>query len=206
VLDLTRRRALEWGTATTSHADRRVSGDVAVVVPTADGALLAAIDGLGRGEEAVHAALAARAMVLETADSGVVPIAQRCHRAMARTRGAAVALACVSTLTSTFSWLGVGTVAGRLVTGDRPRAHAKASLDLRRGVLGDRLPTLEPVTFAIGYGDVLILATDGIAARFADELDVTGTPRDIAERIVSSHWNGTDDAVVVVLRYLGTRT
>jgi negative regulator of sigma-B (phosphoserine phosphatase) len=169
VLDLTRRRALEWGTATTSHADRRVSGDVAVVVPTADGAL---------------------------------PIAQRCHRAMARTRGAAVALACVSTLTSTFSWLGVGTVAGRLVTGDRPRAHEKASLDLRRGLLGDGVPTLEPVTFAIGYGDLLILATDGIAARFADELDVTGTPRDIAERIVSSHWNGTDDAVVVVLRYL----
>lgn len=90
--------------------------------------------------------------------------------------------------------------------GRPPKAHAKASLDLRRGVLGDGLPTLEAATFAIGYGDVLILATDGIAARFADELDVTGTPRDIAERIVSSHWNGTDDAVVVVLRYLGTRT
>jgi phosphoserine phosphatase RsbX len=206
VLDLTRRRALEWGTATSSHADRRVSGDLAVVVPTTHGVLLAAIDGLGRGEEAAHAALAARATVLETADSGVVPIALRCHHALARTRGAAVALACVSTLTSTFSWLGVGTVAGRLVTGDRPRAHAKATLTLRRGLLGDRVPKLEAVTFVIGYGDVLILATDGVGARFAEELDVAGTPREIADRIVSSHWNRTDDAVVVVLRYLGTRT
>ena len=72
-------------------------------------------------------------------------------------------------------------------------------------MLGDRLPTLEPRTLLIGYGDVLILATDGIAARFAEELDVTGTPRDIAERIVSAYWNSADDAVVVVLRYLGTR-
>ena len=86
--DLTRRRALEWGTATSSYVDRQVGGDLAVVVPTTHGALLAAIDGFGRSEEAAHA----------------------------------------------------------------------------------------------------------------------GTPREIADRIVSSHWNRTDDAVVVVLRYLGTRT
>jgi negative regulator of sigma-B (phosphoserine phosphatase) len=206
VLDLTRRRALEWGTATTPNAESRISGDVAFVVPGANGALVAAIDGLGRGEKAAHAALTARETVLKTADSGVVPIAQRCHRALAGTRGAAATLAFVSTVTSTITWLGVGTVEGRLVTGDRPKAHAKASLGLRRGVLGDQLPALEAMTFVIGYGDVLILATDGIAAAFAEELDVSGTPRAIAERIVSAHWNRTDDAVVVVLRYLGTRT
>ena len=91
------------------------------------------------------------------------------------------------------------------MTGDRPRAHAKASLGLRHGVLGDQLPALDAVTLLISYGDVLILATDGIAARFAEELDVTVTPRDIAERIVSAYWNSADDAVVVVLRDLGTR-
>jgi phosphoserine phosphatase RsbX len=206
VLDLTRRRAFEWGTATTPDAVRQISGDVGLVVPVADGALLAAIDGLGRGEKAAHAAHTARETVLETVDCGIVPIAQRCHRALAGTRGAAAALAFVSTVTSTITWLGVGTVEGRLLTGDRPKAHAKASLGLRRGVLGDQLPALEAATFVIGYGDILILATDGIAAAFAEELDVSGTPRAIAERIVSAHWNRIDDAIVVVLRYLGTRT
>lgn len=192
--------------AARAHADGQKSGDVALVVPTAEGALVAAIDGLGRGEEAAHAALVVRKEVLGTADSALISIANSCRRALSGTRGAAAALASISTGTSTMTWLGVGTVEGRLVTADRPRAHVKGWLSPRRGVLGDPLPPLEAVSLMIDYGDILILATDGISARFADELDVTGTPDDIAERIISAHWNSVDDAVVVVARYFGTRT
>jgi serine/threonine protein phosphatase PrpC len=61
-------------------------------------------------------------------------------------------------------------------------------------------------TLAIRRGDVLVLATDGIETAFADSLKVTGSPQDIAQRILDHHGKITDDALVLVVRYLGDNT
>ena len=52
-------------------------------------------------------------------------------------------------------------------------------------------------------GDVLVLATDGIEARFADSLDISGSTQAISERILADHGKPSDDALVVAVRYLG---
>jgi negative regulator of sigma-B (phosphoserine phosphatase) len=208
VLDHARGRELEWGTATAPHPSQHVSGDIALVSRAPEGALVAVIDGLGHGQEAAHASQIARDTVYEAVGTDIIALAHRCHRALASTRGAAVALAYVSTSASTLTWLGVGNVEGRLVAGDqraRPRS-ANASLRLRRGVIGHQLPAIDTATLDIQRGDLLILSTDGIAPGFGEELDVSGSSQRIAERILAEHWTVADDGLVLVLRYLGSGT
>lgn len=208
VLDQARDRELEWGTVTAPHPAQDVSGDVALVIRVPEGALVAVIDGLGHGHEAARAAQIARETVCEAASVDIIALAHRCHRALARTRGAAVALAYLSTSASTLTWLGVGNVEGRLITGDqRTRTpSANASLRLRRGVIGHELPAIGTATLDIHRGDTLILATDGITPKFGEALDVSGSPQRIAERILAEHWTVADDGLVLVMRYLGTGT
>lgn len=168
------------------------------------GALVAVIDGLGHGLEAARAARLARETVAEAASTDLIALAHRCHRALAHTRGAAIALAYLSTSASTLTWLGVGNVEGRLITGKRGSpVSANASLRLRRGVVGRRLPAVGAATLDIRRGDLLILATDGISSGFGEALDVSGSPQRIAERILTKHWTVADDGLVLVLRYLG---
>ena len=206
--DQARDRELEWGTATAPHPAQNVSGDAALVRRLPEGALVAVIDGLGHGHEAARAAQVARETVREAAGADIIALAHRCHRALACTRGAALALAYVSTSASTLTWLGVGNVEGRLITGDqqtRPPS-ANASLRLRCGVIGHQLPVIGTATLDIHRGDVLILSTDGITPRFGDALDVSGSSQRIAERILVEHWTVADDGLVLVLRYLGSGT
>jgi phosphoserine phosphatase RsbX len=61
-----------------------------------------------------------------------------------------------------------------------------------------RCATLRELT----RGDVLIFATDGIRNDFADLLVPLGSCRDIAERVLHEHALGSDDALVLVARYL----
>ncbi len=208
MLDQARDRELEWGTVTAPHPAQAVSGDVALVIRVPEGALVAVIDGLGHGHEAARAAQIARETVCEAAGVDIIALAHRCHRALACTRGAAVALAYLSTSASTLTWLGVGNVEGRLITGDqRTRTpSANASLRLRRGVIGHQLPTIGTATLDIRRGDTLILATDGITPEFGEALDVSGSPQRIAERILAEYWTVADDGLVLVMRYLGTGT
>jgi hypothetical protein len=64
---------------------------------------------------------------------------------------------------------------------------------------------MQIATLDLTPGDVLVLATDGIAAGFADSLDVSGSAQAITDRIMARHWLATDDALVVAVRYLGRR-
>ena len=64
---------------------------------------------------------------------------------------------------------------------------------------------MRAATLDVRPGDVLVLATDGIDAAFADSLDVSGSPQAISERILAVHWKPPDDALVVAVRYLGAR-
>jgi phosphoserine phosphatase RsbX len=129
----------------------------------------------------------------------------RCDAALRGTRGAAISLAFVSTHESSITWLGVGNVEGRLLSADAGERTPKASLGLGRGVAGHELPPVSAATIDVRPGDVLLLATDGIAASFADSLDVSGSAQAISERIVHEHWSRLDDALVVAVRYLGRR-
>ena len=166
---------------------------------------MAGIDGLGHGSEAAYAARSAAAVVRESPGPDLVRLVQRCHRALRGTRGAAISLAFVSALESRLTWLGVGNVEGRVLSGDPATTRPKGSLALGRGVPGHELPAVHTATVPMAPGDVFALATDGVDASFADALELSGSSQTISERILAEHWKPPDDALVIVVRYLGAR-
>jgi phosphoserine phosphatase RsbX len=197
------RPTVEWGLATECRRGEAASGDVAVIAPHPDGTLVAGIDGLGHGTEAAHAARVAATIVSESQTQDLQLLIQRCHHALRGTRGAAISVAFVSSSHRTITWLGVGNVEGRVLSPDPAARRPKGSLPLARGVPGHELPAMVTTTVAAAPGDVLVLATDGIVAAFADSLDISGSAQAISERIMTDHWKQTDDALVLAVRYLG---
>ncbi|MGN6872728.1 MAG: SpoIIE family protein phosphatase [Solirubrobacteraceae bacterium] len=191
---------LEWDIATMPMPGESVLGDRAVVDFAAQHVLLAAIDGVGHGPEAAAAAQLA-ADTLKDAEQEIASAALECHRALAHTRGAALSLASIDGREHTLTWLGIGNVECRLLHVGDP-VPGSESLLLHTGVVGHALPRLAPQTLSLAHGDVLIFATDGIRRDFADDLMPRGSCRDIADRILQEHVIGSDDALVLVARYL----
>jgi serine/threonine protein phosphatase PrpC len=68
--------------------------------------------------------------------------------------------------------------------------------------VGSELPRLHPETLRVAPGDTLILATDGIREGFAEGLPVEATPQQVADHILARHGKGTDDALVLVARFV----
>ena len=198
-------KGIEWGSAARCRRGERTSGDLAVVVLHPEGALVAAIDGVGHGKEAARAAARAGAVLRETPSRDLVLLTERCHDALRGTRGAAISLAFISARRSLMTWLGVGNVEGRVLSGEPSAQRAKGSLALGSGVPGHELPRLTTATIHIRPGDLLVLATDGIEARFGESLDVSGSTEAISERVVADHWKPMDDALVVAVRFLSVR-
>lgn len=184
-------------------AGQKVSGDLHLVEWFDDGVLLAAIDGVGHGEEAIFAAQTAVDILKEHAHESVISLVRRCHEKLTQTRGVVMTLASFHALENTLTWLGVGNVEGRLLRADPGTSHAKESVLLRSGLVGYQLPPLDTNVVSLSAGDVVIFATDGIRPEFAEGINPKESPKHIAENILNGYFKGTDDALVLVTRYLG---
>jgi phosphoserine phosphatase RsbX len=196
---------LDWNVAARALTGEDSSGDRAVVAVAGDRALAAAIDGIGHGAKAAMAAETARAVIEGSPEQDVVSIVERCHVALRATRGVAMSVASFDCAADVMTWAGIGNVEGRLLRGGEPGRPAE-SLLLRSGVAGHELPQLTAIEVGLRRGDVLIFATDGIRRDFADRLATSGSTRDIAERLLERHATQTDDALVLVARYMGMKT
>ena len=199
------REPVEWAIATRCRRGETTSGDLAVVTLLPEGVLVAGIDGLGHGNEAARAARKAADVLRESPSRDLVLLVERCHAALKGTRGAAISLAFMSPSDRGVTWLGVGNVEGRVLSGDPSTIRPKGSLPLGNGVPGHELPPVRAATLELRSGDILVSATDVVEAVFADSLDISGSTQAISERILADHWRPTDDALVVAVRYLGVR-
>ena len=195
------RLPIEWGAA--GSALEMESGDLHVVVPFADGALVALMDGLGHGPEAAAASAAAVPSLRAFGGLSLFTLMEQCHEALHKTRGVAMTLAAFDARNATMSWMGVGNVDGVLLRADDDHEHRSEAIALRGGVVGYRLPALKERALPVSRGDTLIMATDGIRSGFTAGLSVQLGVQEIAESVLARFAKGTDDAHVVVARYLG---
>jgi negative regulator of sigma-B (phosphoserine phosphatase) len=192
---------LEVGIAERAMPGQYRSGDRAVMVAYDDGALVAAIDGLGHGAEAADAAATAARVLAARAEEEPVRLLEVCHRALKGTRGAVMTLAWFDLDEQRLSWTGVGNVEGRLVHAEAgPHAPTEGAFT-RGGVVGYNLPPIRVTSAGLMEGDVIVLATDGIDSGFAGALAPGGRAQDIANRILAEYGKEGDDALVVVVRY-----
>lgn len=196
-------RFVDWGHASVPHPGHTVTGDLHLIVDRTSGPLVAVIDGLGHGRDAEQAALLAAEVMRNEPDSPLADLISRCHEALRDTRGIAVTLAEIDVRENILKWAGIGNVEGRLLRALPQQERQAESVLLRGGVVGYQIPAFRPVTVKTHPGDVLIFATDGISPSFGDDVILSDGPQRIAERIMSQHNRKTDDALVVVGKYLG---
>lgn len=200
---------MEWGFAGRALGEApgrehsNISGDVYVVAPFEKGTLVAVIDGLGHGIEAAIAARAAAQILEAHAGEPVLELVKQCHEGLRKTRGAVMSLASFRAEDSSVIWTGIGNVEGILLRANPLAEPRRESILVRGGVVGFQIPSLRAAKLPVWRGDTLILATDGIQSRFTLNLSLEQDPQQTADTIFSQHYRGSDDALVLVARYLG---
>ena len=194
---------LEWAAATQTLPGESRSGDQPVVQPFSGGVLVGLVDAVGHGAAAAEGAERAAAALARYAHEPVGSLLRRCNDALRSTRGAVVSLASFDTTAATVTWVGVGNVAGIVLAADRTAPPSRSVLITPGGIVGTELPRARPELLHLSPGDTLILATDGVDARFTDAFSAPGPPQELADQVLARFGRGTDDACVFVVRYLG---
>jgi phosphoserine phosphatase RsbX len=197
---------VEYGVAKSNFPGQGESGDRHLVYSAGNGVLIAAMDGIGHGEEAANAAEAAISILKANAEEPIISLAERCHEGLRSTRGVVLSLAYIDPNHGMMTWLGVGNVQGILMRAGAQKGSVQEVLLLRGGVVGSQLPALQATVLPIAKGDTLVFVTDGIRGEFAEGLSALESPQRAADKILKQHCRGNDDALVLVVRLTGIRT
>ncbi len=193
--------AIEWGVASRPIRGEVESGDTHVVALFEGGALVAAIDGLGHGPDAALAARRAADVLEQDPALPIRHLVERCHAALRSSRGVVMTVAVFDLRSEHLTWTAVGNVEAVLCKA--AASAARETIVPRNGVVGYQLPALREVTLPIVAGDVLILATDGVSSRFVLEAPAEIPAQPYARHLLDTYGKDVDDALVLVVRYLG---
>jgi hypothetical protein len=194
---------LEYGLAKFALPGQGQSGDQHLVTCNQRGVLIAAIDGLGHGEEAAHAANAAISILRAGTDEPIISLVEHCHEKLRSTRGIVMSLASIDAAHGLMTWLGIGNVQGVLMRADTKKGNAMENLLLRGGVVGSQLPPLQATILQIARGDTVYFVTDGVDSHFVQSLTPLENPQRAADRILEHFRSGNDDALALVVRLTG---
>lgn len=196
---------MEWAIAGRPLPGERVCGDQPIALEIdGDAALFGVVDGLGHGPAAAVAATRAVDALERARGERIELLVQLCHRALGSTRGVAMTLARVDFAGSTLTWTGVGNVAANLVAKEVTGTRIRSTARLTAGIVGYRISEMTPAQLVpIRAGDLIVIATDGIAADHLRHVDFAAPATMIADELVSSYARETDDAMVLVARHRG---
>lgn len=172
-----------------------VCGDVASVIHTNDGGVLIVLaDGLGHGTMAHEAAEAFCAFAELHATRPIEAIMREGSLAIAATRGAAAALLRIGDGGTRLSFCGIGNIEVQANSVDAIRPICMP------GIVGRPLRKVLSFDYALSCGDLLVAHTDGISSRFRLEKYAHFPAVEAADRILSEHGKGHDDATCIVIR------
>jgi serine phosphatase RsbU (regulator of sigma subunit) len=197
---------IEWAAVRRPVPGEEVCGDHPIALDVGGGAaLFGVIDGLGHGAAAATAALRAVETVEADRSEPLDVVMQLCHRALTETRGVAMTLARVVFETDTLSWLGIGNVTADLVAKHPAGVEVRSSALLAGGIVGYRMPpTLSTHQVTMAPGDLLVIASDGIAEDHLSSIDFAAHAMTIAEQLVGQYGKETDDALILAARHRGS--
>ncbi|MDQ3263189.1 MAG: serine/threonine-protein phosphatase, partial [Myxococcota bacterium] len=131
-----------------------------------------------------------------TGETGVRALFDALHRQLARTRGAAISLACLER-SGALSWAGVGNVEAVAVA---PDGKARR-LATGNGIVGQRMGPLYPQQFSLEPDTTLLWVTDGVGEDFLEDFRPLLPTASVPGWILDRHALGSDDALVLALRY-----
>ncbi|MGA8550913.1 MAG: ATP-binding protein [Stellaceae bacterium] len=188
----------ELGVVSAPHPAETVSGDHWAFGAGKAGRTVLVVDGSGHGPEAARAARLAAQIFGEHLDEDCERLVERLHRALAPTRGAALAVARVDASRKLVRFVGVGNIAGAMVSdGDLRRMVS------HNGTAGHIAPRIREFTYPFAGSPLLILHSDGLSAKWelADYPGLAAShPSLIAGVLFRDHRRGRDDATVLAMR------
>lgn len=194
---------VEFGAATRALRNQRENGDAFLVRQWNGHALAAVIDGLGHGQFAQRAALAARRYIQQHFDRPLPDLFRGTGRVCHATRGVVMALARFDgQARQSVTIASVGNITVRVLDSGGSSTVALA----RRGVVG--LTSLSPLITVCPWtpASILIMYSDGLHSRWKweDFPDLMGQPADrIAQFLLSTLGKTEDDATVLVGKGIG---
>jgi len=194
---------VEFGIANFALPGEGTSGDCHVLRCRPGGLLVAAIDGIGHGEEAAGAAKTAASILSNGADEPIISLVEECHRALRSTRGVVLSVASIDLTHGMMTWLGVGNVVGALARVVPRGSNFPEMLLLRGGVVGKQLPALQAQVLPVSEGDNLFFSTDGVKGHYVETVSARENPQRAADRILQKFHTANDDALVLAVRLTG---
>lgn len=194
---------VEWAVASRAAAGESSIGDMCLVEPFPGGILLGAVDGLGHGKHAASVAKRAVVCLRQSSGRSLDYLINECHRRIAGTRGVVLSLASINAVAGEMTWAGVGNVEVRLFHFDREKGLNREALMVKPGVVGYQISSVRTSVHPLSPGDILIFASDGISGGFDQELDIDSPVQAVADYILQQKGKKNDDALVLVVRYLG---
>ena len=188
----------ELGVVSAPHPRETVSGDHWAFGAGAAGRTVLVVDGSGHGPEAARAARLATQLFAEHLDEDCERLVERLHRALAPTRGAALAVARVDMSQRLVRFVGVGNIAGAVVSNGDVRRMVS-----NNGTAGHIAPRIREFTYPFVGAPLVILHSDGLSAKW-ELVGYPGLaashPSLIAGVLFRDHRRGPDDATVVAMR------
>ncbi len=155
-------------------------------------------DGLGHGPAAAQASRCAIAAFGEQRDAPLTVVMEAMHDALRATRGAAVAIAELDPAQETLRYVGVGNIAGCILTPDKA-----TNLVSMNGTVGVRSEKIQEFSYAWPGGAVLVMSSDGLKTQWTLTRYFGLLNRHtsvIAGILYRDYTRNTDDATVVVVR------
>jgi anti-sigma regulatory factor (Ser/Thr protein kinase) len=186
------------GAALAPYPNEPVCGDNWTWNSSVNGNTIMLVDGSGHGIEAARAAETAMRTFAQNADAACEDLVERMHRALATTRGGALAVARIDTAARVVRFVGVGNISAVLVNAGKPRHMVS-----HNGTAGHLAPRIREFTYEFTGDPLVILHSDGLTSR-CDIASYPGLaaqhPSLIAGVLLRDHRRGRDDASVVAMR------
>jgi anti-sigma regulatory factor (Ser/Thr protein kinase) len=155
-------------------------------------------DGLGHGPLAAEASREAVRVFRDISHLSPERILSDVHRALAKTRGAAVSIAEILTDKSIVNYAGVGNVAGSIYQGGKTRSMVSMN-----GTLGHSVGKIQSFTYPWDANSTLIMHSDGLATRWSLEQYpglASRHPALMAGVLYRDYYRTRDDVTILVSR------
>jgi len=184
-----------WGVVSLPAPREQVCGDAWRIAEGEAGCAVMVADGLGHGPLAAEASRLAGDVFDDRPFDDAVALIERAHRALAGSRGAALAIATIAGGTLRFA--GVGNIAGVLHGGERPRGLAS-----QNGTIGVQMRRAMALEYPWPPAGRLVMHSDGLSSRWTLE-SYPGLAMRHPALAAAVLWRdcgrGRDDATIVVV-------
>lgn len=198
-----RRQAFEYGGLCLAKAGEAVPGDGWEARAYRDQLTVLVADGLGHGTDAHIAARAAIDVLVARHQDSPLALIEASHASLARTRGAAVAVAKLVAAGQRGTFAGVGNIVARVEGGTNTNGRHLVSYN---GIVGHTIRKVQELAFPWPTGSLLIMHSDGLGTHW-DLAAYPGLaarhPALIAAVLYRDYDRGRDDVSVVVIRNCG---